>query len=517
MLKSGRTEKYLLLAMVILAVFIRIIFFVGFGLGDDAYYANTSKNFMEHGLKALNTEFGSNYRFGIWIPLSLFYIFFGFNEFSFVMFPLICSLGLIPVSYLIGKELLNSRAGLTAAFMVAICPFDSVFSSTMTIDIPVSFLCALGILLFLRADRTKYPKFILYYFLSSVCVTWSYFIKPTAAVILLVFILISMFNIKSFKKHTVFYLITALLFSATFMLDYAITGDFLHYFNQEMKYGPKSLDFSYYWQDYFKWMFLQDSNFGNLLFGYHFYLAVAGFAYCLAKRTEKIHIPFLWFISLFLFFEFFPVSLSPYKIAPRFFRYAHALVLPGILAFSMALASFWESESKKIYEIFGKKNNFKIILITSLVVISLFSIHETYKTGFLYRDSFSDTEEASFFLSETYGPRSIYSDNSMKDRFNFYTKYEKSQQLVWQFGDLEMQRDLIEKRRYDLLENVSNAYFISGGARDPYMSIGAISNLDEFQVPSNWVLLKEIEKDLTLYRKETLKIYYLKPKEGIGL
>jgi len=47
--KMDKPETYFLLAVILLALAIRIVFFVGFGLGDDAYYAYTSKNFMENG------------------------------------------------------------------------------------------------------------------------------------------------------------------------------------------------------------------------------------------------------------------------------------------------------------------------------------------------------------------------------------------------------------------------------------------------------------------------------------
>ncbi len=70
------------------------------------------------------------------------------TQLSFVLFILMTSLGQIIVLFLIGKTLVNLRTRLTAAFLGTISPFDVVFASTMTIDIPAVFAMSLSFYFF---------------------------------------------------------------------------------------------------------------------------------------------------------------------------------------------------------------------------------------------------------------------------------------------------------------------------------------------------------------------------------
>jgi 4-amino-4-deoxy-L-arabinose transferase-like glycosyltransferase len=501
--------RYILLIILIFAIFLRIVFFCGFGLGDDPYYGITSKLFMESGYKNINLEFGSNYRFGLWIPISFFFRILGVNKVSFVLFPFISSLGLIVVGYFIGKEIGNEKIGLMAAFLLAICPFDATFASTMTIDIPADFLLSLSFLLFIKGNKPREKNFFVYYLIASICLIWAYFIKLPSMFIVFVFALISLIEIKNFRRQLVFYLVLSLLILTSFTIDYTLTGDFLHYFHQEMKYAPKAGLYDSLKSWYFNWMFSRDMSFNILLFGYIFYLGAFGLLYSLVKNIKRTYPLVIWMITIFFFLNFLPMSINPYSVPPRFFRYAHALLLPVVMLFAISMDSIWRFSITK----FKKSTNTVLTIFAILFIfITYTSLEEGFKLARLYQDAFSDSEEATFYIAKL-GPKPIYSDNGFLDKFNFYTGYEKSYQLMWSLDGIWFQKDIVESKNYQPLKNISDAYIVSDGARAPDCSPYSILNLDSFDKPNNWALLKTIERKLTDYRAKNLKIYYIPKSE----
>jgi len=504
-LKTKNKEAFFLVIILVFAAITRTMFFVGFGLGDDSYYASTSKLFMENGFKQLSLEFGSNYRIGLWIPISLSFKLFGINEVSFVLFSLLSSLGLIVVSYLIGKELFNEKVGLIAAFIISIAPFDSVFASTMTIDIPTNFLLAVSFLCFIKGIKSSKKKSITYYLLSNLCIIWAYFIKFPSVSMIFVFILISLMNFKKIKRHLIFYIILSCLFLTSFLIDYLLSGDPLHYFHQEMKYGPKPSPFASIGSWYFKWMFTREMSFGILMFGYLFYVSVFSIAYCIIKKMKTSYYLLIWFFTIFACLEFLPMGLNPYMVAPRFFRYTHATFVPAVLISAMVLYSIWNSAVARF-----KKSSILIKALFSIffVLLAYTSLLEANKLANLYKDSFSDSKQAAMFLS-ILQPKAIYTDNSMLDRFNFNTKYERVNQTFPSFN-IGFQKNVIEEKNYSVLSNISDAYIVFGGSRAPDINPILVLNAKNFQVPSSWIMLKEIKKEVEIYRAESLKIYFIK-------
>lgn len=489
----------ILLLILVLALIIRLKFFVGFGLGDDPYYAYISKNFLERGFSGLN-PIGSNFRIGIWIPVSISYKLFGINDFSYVLFPLLCSLGSVITLYFIGKELFNQRVGAISAFLLAINPFDAVFASTMTIDIPVAFLSALSLLFFIKGDKTKNNKFFLYYFLSAFFLVFAYTIKIPAMFMIFVFITISLIKLKSYKKHFFFYLFVSIFVLTSFYIDYIISCNveckFFERLPQQLKASPSPLPFKYLWSVYPKWMFGRELSFGILLFGYQFYLAVPAFFYCITRNFNKSYYIILWFIVLFILLEFFPLELSPLKIAPRFFRYTYTFLLPSILMSSIILSDLWNFHSKYL----------KFVLSIFFIIFVCLSLNEGYTLANIYQDTYQDSKEAAMFLAKL-PEKDIYSDYIQLNRFNFYTNYQRMHQVKWSLDGIEFQRGIIEAKNYQLLKNISNAYVVVGGARGPDYGLYSIFNLGDFQPPENWRLIWELDKPINKYRLETLKIF----------
>src|SRR6185295_2553418 len=156
------------------------------------------------------------------------------------------SLGQIIVLFLIGKELANTQVGLFAAALSVLSPFDNAFSSTMTVDIPATFLMCASFYLFIRGTKAqgRFEHYI-YYVLSILLIVWAYYIKYPILAMLLAHGFYSLMERKQWKKHAVFYGMLVAVFAGLLGLDRLLTGDFFNYYRTGLKDGTPAQPYAY--------------------------------------------------------------------------------------------------------------------------------------------------------------------------------------------------------------------------------------------------------------------------------
>lgn len=479
--------------ILIAASLIRSLCFVGFALGDDPYYAWLSNSILTNGYPSL--DFGSNYRAGLFLPITFFFSLFGVNDVSFVLYPFLISLISIVVIYLICKELFNRNVGIIAAILLAFSPFDAIFSTTMTIDIITSFFTALTFFFFIKATREEGLRQKIYSALASLALFYNYLIKIPTVAIVCCFVILTIIGFKSFKKHAVFYLSTAIIFGLSFLADYLLTGGFLNYLSRELKYGPKSMGIGALYA-FPNWMFGKDWD-GTRLFGYYFYAALPALIYAMVERRKSSYPIWVWGLMIFTIMEFMPEKFSlPYLPIARFSRYTHAFLLPSIIITALGIYSLWE----------WKKPVFFVALIALIVSSNI----ETGHKRKMWKEPFEDAREASKLLT-TLPKKPVYSDNWFCDRLAFDFQYKRDPRK-FELNGKAFQLDIIEKRAYTNLLSIKHGYIVAGGSRTHDAWVGSIFCLEDFLPPPNWKLIKEFPKEITSFRKETLKIYEVLPK-----
>src|SRR6059036_558325 len=141
-------QRRLLALVVLLAAALRLWCFIGYGRGDDPLYVMIPKRLLVEGrgfFTRWTFMFGVNYRLGLYVPIAASFAFLGVNDFAYVLYPFLASLGSIVLVCMIGTALFDAEVGLIAAVLVAVSPFDTAFASTMVIDLVTSFLTALAI------------------------------------------------------------------------------------------------------------------------------------------------------------------------------------------------------------------------------------------------------------------------------------------------------------------------------------------------------------------------------------
>jgi hypothetical protein len=298
-------------------------------------------------------------------------------------------------------------------------------------------------------------------------------------------------------------------------LDYWFNGDPLNYFHNEARFAPKPAEFRDLYLRYPQWMFTDNNWIGSYYYGFHFYLGAVASVYCLLSRSlRKKAVPILvWWGATFLFLEFFPAEARlPYKITPRFFRYAHMFVPPVSLVAGVFLAALWRGAAAARGRASRRNPGRAAARVPAVALAALvsayccMSVAQGFRIAGLYEDHYADSRMAAFQLASL-APRPLYADTRMRDHFNFYTAFERESQARWRLGGKEVQSEIVEKRDLELLRGLREGYVVFGGSRGVDYAAYAILMRDSFEPPPDWRLIFEIDKPLNKFRKEPLRIY----------
>jgi len=183
-----RRSALILLGLVALALVIDFLFFTGFYASDDISYIETARTIAEQGM--LSPGLG-NTRLGVTLPSAFMWWITGGNLTAVVWFYVGYHLALVPIAYVLGRLLLDDRAGLIGAALVAINPLLYVYAGAVLPDNAAS--CWLGGAMIALVATARYAdpgihwrswnrRRFLGYFLAGVMIGFCYWCKETALI-----------------------------------------------------------------------------------------------------------------------------------------------------------------------------------------------------------------------------------------------------------------------------------------------------------------------------------------------
>ena len=168
--RRGWTGASALLLIVLFALGVRLFFFVGITYAmdqDEGIYLDLARGAMRGGYRVDFTSKPADYMpnpaeaFQFRYPMILIpgglYKIFGVGDGASVAFALVCSLGLVVLSYKLGRLFMDENGALMAAFLFAVFPLDILYSTRLMPDVPLAFFFWLAVYLFVRADRETGP------------------------------------------------------------------------------------------------------------------------------------------------------------------------------------------------------------------------------------------------------------------------------------------------------------------------------------------------------------------------
>lgn len=165
-LGSGRT----LVAILLFAALLRVVFFVGLASGDpqdDFIYYNNALGLYRDGPKYLglfenfprdvpaNPVSSFHLRPMVTYPIAALFAALGPGEISAALWGLACSLLTVFVAYRLGAATHDRVVGLLAALLCAIYPLEVINATRILSDVQVGLFCGLGLLLLVEAGNRR--------------------------------------------------------------------------------------------------------------------------------------------------------------------------------------------------------------------------------------------------------------------------------------------------------------------------------------------------------------------------
>lgn len=404
-----RKEFLYLAAVLVFGIALSFLLFKGLSFyGDDTSYVQYVPSILNGTFKESINIF--SIRLLMNIPLALSVALFGYTDLGAGFWALLSYAITIALTYFIGKELYDSRAGLISALLFAIYPLCLHFNTSPDPMMPLAMFTAASLLFFMRGRK---EKSVGSYLLAGAFVFLGALVNPLAYLYFLfyAFFMVASAAYDSVKagKFTFDYSMLAIfvgLLTAVAVMGYINTGltqNGSPFFELSMTNnyysaagGPDQIFYTnpsltFYLNGYFPYNFsgnvllpllslnpvgaasgvarianlmfsLQTPNLNEVgLFGYAMVLAEL---YLLAKRDKRSYFSLLLASFLVLYMEFGSMSITHYFPIYKLMRFTAVASVPLMLVLGIALASFaWDKRSN------AKTFNFRIAVCVSIILL----------------------------------------------------------------------------------------------------------------------------------------------------
>jgi hypothetical protein len=492
-----------LAGIVLFALALRIALFFGFGVtADDFIYARMSNELARRGWEAVDPGAGVNYRLGLSVPVALLFRAFGVNDVTYVVYPLACSILSIVLVFLLGRRLIGNAVGLTAALLLATCPFDAVFASTMTIDIITSCLTAAAVLAFLAARDASRGRAFAWQLLGATAIFGAYMVKEPALYVLPclgAMTLVRIRDLRVVRRDVAFFAVAGVVLATTVVADWWLTGDPLNRYRvQWPQSGAASGALSNILLEYPRWIWLRTLEDGAMQFGYLFWVLIPALVYVVVRRVPGTSVPLLWLLVMVVLLEFLPKQLHPFTLSPRYPRYAHAWLVPASLIVAAALEDVrrWRAG----------------VFWVALAILGTSGVVEAAILHRRWIEPVTDRNEASRFLTSL-PPKAVWSDFWLTSRYAFDMQYAPTLNIPGDLRGKPLQLGVIEKNDLETLWSIPEGYVVTGGSRG-WVAMSSVLNLRGHEPPATWRLLEEIDHPFRPWRLEPLRIWEVRPHDG---
>lgn len=518
-IKTFLNTPALLLLIVAAALVLRVFFFVGIGFNDDSYYLEHAEKIYK-GLEFSPHKYIWDVRIGVYLPVVVSWKIFGISEFSTSLPFVLYSLGIVIVTYFLGKVLFNDRVGLTASFLISFFPLDVIYATQVGPDVPFQLFSALAVVSFFCYCRLG-RRYKLYAWLTGAWLGIAYLFKEMVLLVLACFAFSVFCEMVANKRRVTFLihrkvLLGVLLFLAGFLIVHCIQNVYLYKLSGEWFFGEKAKawtlrhdgnrndDYALYPRAMlnrdrgrFEWLHSKP------LLGFIYYFVLIGTITLVLQRGVSKNTLFVifWLVLFFLFFQygltFISTSIIDNGMRPRHLRFLLPLSIPAALIIAQA-ASIQH----------GRMHYVKIALLIFFMVTSLYY---TYQSKTFLRNGMGYLRETVHYLI-TREPKSVYiPDCWTLSKFKFFSAYNETflkKLIVYECSAISCTDSFYDKGDY-----IRDAYVVTRVS--PYTYINTRSRYQKtypsfmLAPPAHWELLKTIHFDnYGIFAKFTPKLYY---------
>lgn len=493
------------LALILLsAVVLRSLFFVGFGLGDDLGYLAHVDEILEGRYPPLEPLNQYAYR-----PLLLFLFaggvaLFGHTDFGVVAVVWLSSLVTTALVFAFVRKLIHPQAAWWCALLYAFEPFNVVNSTTMTNDVILSCLTFASWGAFLVADRAlAQPKSIRLFVAAGALMIAAFLIKVAFLPALCAITLYSLAALRNrpavvARRHAAFYLTFLLALASVCFTYYMIKGDFFWQFKSEAFY------YQTYQPDWYRagivnyrelmWQYPRSlfglsgyETFRYLEHGLLFWLFVPASMFSMLRPGNGVtKFLIISTIVIFLFFELYPQHLSPlYLPLVRQERYLEMLLPGAVIVVGTALHRLHQRH--------------RIVVIAILCLLLGNFVVEAARRSTQYHDSQQDVRELARYVKSTIARTNepLAVDLPARNALLFYAR------------DVPVAIERIGPNQHT---DVEGGYIAVGGARSFWWSRELVLDVEPEAVPRHWILTYEVAGRKRPWRPSNLRVYYVREK-----
>jgi len=488
-----------LIFILIFALTLRLIFFTGINSSDDFLYVNFAHGIITGKINITGCV-SDNLRFLFTIPIAFFFWLIGINNYTAGLWTLICSLGMIVISYKIGETSFNKRVGLLSAFLLSFYPLNVIYGTRVAPDVPTVFFMGMSVYLFLKGLKTKGKTSGISYLCSGIAAGLSYLVKALGLLIFVFYGVYILFDVLKKRKiiwsYCLVFLGFLLIFLSESLFYYFVTGDFL--FRVDKLVGTYSVTKDYMGKGirpidvltFYPPAMLNLINYygyspNTKIFGFFFYFVLIASIYLLIKREKRSYFFILWLLSLFLYLQVGTRSLTQYLLFGKEIRFLSIISIPSVILMSVFL-----TYNKKIVKILLPVS-ILFLLSTSIYYIYFLANHLNYGLGECGCMNMNDIKEISMFVKNHWG-KPVYLDPYVYHPIRFYLEYKTDNLL----------------RFTNSVQNVNEI-------KDAYVILNTSTNeqIPEFMqtIPPNWKLVRVITSPIVYLKRNYNPVIYYAP------
>jgi 4-amino-4-deoxy-L-arabinose transferase-like glycosyltransferase len=325
-------------AVFAIALGIRLACFTGLIADDDMGYANYARQISEGTYQLEPHHFAL--RYGVIVPVGVFYRLFGLSEWTTVILPLICSSLAAVFAALLAGRLSGLVGAWVAGLLMATSPVEVRYASVLLPEPVLQAVLLAGALLFLFAERRNS---IILGLAAGIFFGLAYLTKEPGA-----FVAVAFFAFALLRRQW------RVAFSLAAGVAPVLAGELAWYWSQsgdllfrlhamaDHNRTPMAVDanelLSYRLLKAYPRMMLIP----NIHFGLHSLIPLGLAAVALLRRTfsKEVWLLLLWAILPFLYLNFGTTSFSHYWVLPVAPRYI-ALVYPPLFVLTAIVLSGW--------------------------------------------------------------------------------------------------------------------------------------------------------------------------------
>jgi len=494
------TDWLRIAALTTVGMGLRLLYFSGYGLGDDIVLRNFMNMIVSQGT-VLHDNLA--YRVTWWIPTAITCRLWGLRELPYLLPILVAATCSFAVVYAFGKTLYGRAGALVAGLLLLACPLDFAWSTMLTPDLQASLFSGLALFCVLRAAEQLLPYPRRRLLAWAAFTSWLAFHSKVACAPMAVPILYAFWRHRRMLTADLwaFFLPACVLFGGTVAVSYAFTGDVFAPYSSEISAqgltGSVGVQFhrltEFVFWAYVRWLFYRN-QYGDFFYSVYPHLLVA-FVVVAPFLRLRLRAPevWVWMVVVFLAMQFNIQRTEGVWVAGfRNVRHTHIFLYPMILlltGYLVALGRRWAR------------------LAAALVVgLVAFGLWQSASLATKTHVSFEDRRRAAHFLA-TLPKKTVYSDFQI----NTWRAIIPAEEIRQPFKELPSFNPPGQpNQRRPVLEQVTEGYLVTGGGREPWYGCIDCIPLEAEIPPGRWKLLKEFPEEgrpIAIWRPEPLKIW----------